>query len=214
MRTRSNCTLCGHPAEPFYQDRRNRFFLCSNCQGIFRDPDQWLPAPEERDRYLHHQNHPQDLGYLKFASPILQEVRNHQEQKQHGLDYGCGHTPVISEILNRENYSVANYDPFFFDNREALDKTYDFIICCEVIEHFNAPAKEFSLLYDLLKPAGRLLCMTAIYHPGIDFSGWFYKNDATHVFLYQKKTLHWIAEDLQFQDLQIRDRLVVFTKKT
>ena len=140
-------------------------------------------------------------------------MRNRQKKGQEGLDFGCGHTPVISEILSRENYSVAEYDPFFFDDRHVLDRTYDYIICCEVIEHFQDPAKEFSLLRDLLKPGGRLLCMTYIYHTGIDFSSWSYKNDATHVFLFQKKTLDWIAENIKFQELQIRDRLAIFTKK-
>jgi len=54
--------------------------------------------------------------------------------------------------------------------------------------------------------------MTYIYHSGIDFARWFYKNDATHVFLYQKDTLLWIAENLGFEDVQIKDRLAIFTK--
>lgn len=212
MSTKAPCTLCGHQAEPFFEDSRNRFLLCPNCQGIFRDPEQWLPPQSERERYLLHRNHTGDLGYLQFAEPILSAVRKRQKKGEEGLDFGCGHTPVISEILKRENYSVAEYDPFFFDDKNVLNKTYDYIVCCEVIEHFHAPAKEFSLLHDLLRPAGRLLCMTYIYHPGMDFAGWFYKNDLTHVFLYQKETLLWIAEHLGFEDVQIKDRLAIFTK--
>ena len=54
--------------------------------------------------------------------------------------------------------------------------------------------------------------MTLIYHKGIDFENWFYKNDPTHVFLYQKETFHWIKNYFGFKKVIINNRLILFCK--
>ncbi|WP_309597799.1 methyltransferase domain-containing protein [Flavobacterium oreochromis] len=83
---------------------------------------------------------------------------------------------------------------------------------CEVIEHFHHPKKEFQLLKELLVPKGKLYCMTHLYDSSIHFEKWYYKNDTTHVFIYQKETIEWIAKMLMFSDFTIKNRLIIFTK--
>jgi len=61
------------------------------------------------------------------------------------------------------------YDPFFHPKSELLAKKYDFIIACEVIEHFHDPRKEFELLYKLLNQGGKLYLMTDLYSQEVDF---------------------------------------------
>ncbi|MCL4857464.1 MAG: methyltransferase, partial [Flavobacteriales bacterium] len=58
---------------------------------------------------------------------------------------------------------------------------------------------------------GKLICMTDIYNPTIDFASWYYKNDPTHVFIYQKETFEWIKTTFNFSELTIEKRLVVFS---
>jgi hypothetical protein len=53
--------------------------------------------------------------------------------------------------------------------------------------------------------------MTDIFN-GSDFDSWYYKADPTHVFLYQKETLHWIKDYFGFSGIIIDGRLITFTK--
>jgi len=129
-----------------------------------------------------------------------------------GLDFGSGTGPVISKLLSDWGYEINQFDPFFDNNLEALKPTYDYVACCEVIEHFHAPAGEFRLLHSLLKPGGRLYCMTHLYSESITFDNWYYMRDPTHAFIYQAETLTWIKENVPFSELEIEGRLIVLTK--
>ena len=207
-----NCPLCGSQGHLFYEAEKHRFYSCDNCGGLFRDRDQFLNLEQEKNRYLLHQNHLEDQGYREFVKPILEAVRTNHDTDTLGLDFGCGHTPVISEILRKEGFNVDIYDPVFFPQRNLEGKAYDFIICCEVMEHFTYPKKEFELLDRLLKAPGKLFCMTNVYSDEMDFGSWYYKNDPTHVFLYREETLAHISKNLGFKSHKTEDRLIVFSK--
>ena len=47
----------------------------------------------------------------------------------------------------------------------------------------------------------KILKMAAANSNNIDFSTWWYKNDLTHVFIFQEKTFEWIKKELGFVDL-------------
>lgn len=102
------------------------------------------------------------------------------------------------------------YDPFFYNNKETLKSKYNFIACCEVIEHFHNPLNEFKLLRSLLSPGGVLYCKTDIYSESIDFESWYYKFDPTHVFFYHKNAFQWIQENTFFSKVEIKGRLIEF----
>lgn len=206
-----NCPLCSKTGYTFYKTDKQHFYFCENCKGIFLEKKQLLNKHEEKDRYYLHKNHIDDYGYLKFANPIISTVKKIFNATHQGLDFGAGHTPVISEVLKRDGFQVEIYDPIFYKNTEVFDKQYDFITSCEVIEHFYHPKKEFELLYNILKPNGKLILMTDIFK-GTDFESWYYKTDPTHVFLYQKETFNWIKNNYNFKDVNITNRLIIFTK--
>ncbi len=208
----NSCPLCESKGQLFFSDKKHRFFCCAHCLGIFRESEQILDREQEKNRYLLHQNHTEDQGYLKFVSPILESVRKGYKSDAVGLDFGCGHTPVISEVLKSENYKVDLYDPVFYPEKVFEGNAYDFIVCCEVMEHFQHPKREFHLLAQLLKPNGKLICMTSLYSDAIDFSTWYYKNDPTHVFLYRKETLAHIVRSSGFSHVKVSGSLVVFSK--
>jgi len=206
-----SCPLCSNNCILLYQDDKHTFYQCTVCKGIHRDPDELLNEIEEKDRYYLHQNHINDHGYIKFADPIISFVKNNFGSIHKGLDFGAGHTPVISEILKRNNFKVEIYDPLFFDHKKVLEEKYDFIISCEVIEHFYNPRVEFELLYKMLNLKGKLICMTDIFN-GSNFDSWYYKTDPTHVFLYQKETFQWIKNHFGFSGIIIENRLIVLTR--
>lgn len=205
-----NCSLCNSVGNTFYKSEKHHFFVCPNCAGIFRNPAHYLTLEQEKERYLLHENKHDDAGYLAFCRPIINKIIENQTSDQRGLDFGSGADSPIAYTLQNNQYNTVTYDPFFCNTSEFLETTYDYIVCCEVIEHFNNPAKEFALLKSLLNPQGKLYCMTYIYSSAIDFEKWYYKNDPTHVFIYTEETCKYIANAFGFKKVSIDGRIITF----
>ncbi len=208
---RLDCQLCSGAADLFKVFKNKVYYLCGGCGAVFLSPEYRLSAEGERARYLSHQNDVNDAGYQNFVKPIVSAVMENFNESHSGLDFGSGPGPVVSKLLGDKGYQVRLYDPFFCDDAAALETVYDYIVCCEVIEHFKDPVKEFKLLRSLLKDNGKLICMSLLYHPEIDFDKWRYKNDTTHLIFYQKKSLEWIRSRFAFSSLAIEGRLIVFS---
>lgn len=205
------CPLCESNAEDFFSIGSKSYYLCSNCKAIFVD-SRFLPGTEaERVRYNEHNNDVNDSGYRKFVSPIVNSVLRDFHSSSAGLDFGAGPGPVISLMLSESGYRISQYDPFFHPSKELLKSKYDYIVCCEVIEHFHHPAREFQILRNLLLPLGKLYCMTSIYSDSIDFANWYYKNDLTHVIFYQVETLNFICRQFGFLNVKIENNLITFS---
>jgi SAM-dependent methyltransferase len=132
-----------------------------------------------------------------------------QSTNDSGLDYGAGTGPVITKMLREKGYQIETYDPFFNPRKEALKKTYDYIVCCEVIEHFHNPVEEFEGLKNILKNGGTLYCMTQLYDSSIHFKTWNYKDDETHVIIYHRKGMEYIQKRFGFSSLEINNRLIL-----
>ena len=203
------CPLC-HQRDNLSLD--NIYFECHNCGGIYMDKLHYVDSATERARYEEHHNDPNDPGYQKFVSPITEHIINHFDSDSVGLDFGSGTGPVISKVLSEKNYQLNKYDPFFYPDTSVLYQKYHFIACCEVIEHFKQPEKEFNLLYDLLYPGGKLLCMTKLYNESIPFQNWYYRRDPTHVFIYQSRTITYLTAQFGFKNGIINGRLIIFEK--
>ena len=132
---------------------------------------QHLPDREsEIALYLTHENDIDDRRYQQFVSPITEAILSQIPTDKIGLDFGAGPEPVISEILTEKGYQTKLYDPVFHRDKSVLAQQYDFIICCEVMEHFHQPAVEFARLKSLLKSGGKLFCMTQLFDETIDFA--------------------------------------------
>lgn len=201
------CPLCGNTSQLFYNDI---FYKCTECFGIFRAKHLLISSIEEKKRYENHNNDVNDVAYQQFVSPITSAVCKDFTTNTIGLDFGAGTGSAISKVLTDFGYTIKQYDPFFHNVPDLLNKKYNYVVCCEVMEHFHHPKKEFNLLKNLLKPNGILYCMTHIYTNDIDFDNWYYKNDPTHVFIYQKETLEWIKNKFNFSSITINQRFIVF----
>jgi len=174
------------------------------------DPNFYLSPAAEKERYDQHNNDPADPGYRRFVSPLVERVKAAYGTGAAGLDYGAGSGPVISAMLKEAGYRPVLYDPFYWNEPNLLKDHYDFIVCCEVIEHFHRPFDEFKRLRSLLNPGGAIFCMTEVFSDTVDFLNWRYKNDPTHVFFYHQDSLAWIRDNLDFSSLEISGRLIVF----
>jgi hypothetical protein len=188
-----------------------QFHACSNCGSVFRHPDYLLSWELEKERYLLHQNDVEDQGYQAFVSPLVTAVCQSYSPKAIGLDFGAGTAPVAAKLLGDKNYRLKLWDPFFHSDTSVLKTTYDFIICCEVMEHFYDPLKEFRLMKSLLHAGSKIFCMTDLLPQMTSFKDWYYKNDKTHVLFYSEENLKWIKETVGFSEMTTEDRLIVFS---
>jgi SAM-dependent methyltransferase len=202
-----NCPLCNTVSKLFY---KNTHYKCECCAGVFKAKEFHLIGDDEKNIYEKHKNDSSDKRYQDFLSPITNSVLNDKTKNSLGLDFGCGKDSAIIKVLRDNDYKIYGYDLFYLDDKSLLEKKYDYITSSEVIEHFQEPNKEFTLLKSLLKGDGSLYLMTDIYDESIDFDKWYYKNDPTHIFMYQRKTFEWIKDSFGFSRVEIEGRLIRF----
>ena len=205
-----NCTLCNSTATLFCEKPKHLFYKCTTCEGIFRPKHTFLTAEAEKEHYEKHNNDIFDERYQAFVLPIVDAVLHDFSPEAKGLDFGSGTGPVIAKMLIDKGFQVLNYDLFFAYEPSLLNQKYDYVSCCEVMEHFHQPYQEFEVLKGLLLPKGKLYCKTAVYDNQTPFENWYYKDDFTHVFIYQAKTLEWIKREFGFSNLIVKEKLLVF----
>lgn len=191
--------------------KNRKYYRCAQCDGIFMDSAFLPDRTEEVYRYKEHNNDVYDHRYRAFVSPIVDGVLTDFTSESRGLDFGAGTGPVISKMLEEKGYQIKQYDPFFHADRSLLRDHYDYVIACEVIEHFHYPAGEFLLLRGLLNENGKLYCRTSILYPEQDFEKWYYKDDPTHVFFYSTITAEKIRDQFGFRRVDINGNLIIFS---
>ena len=208
------CPLCfGTNISDFHSDKKRDYYHCTQCALVFIPPHQRLDKPQEKTIYDLHENDPADDGYQKFLSrlffPLIERIATDSE----GLDFGSGPGPALPRMFHSKGYKIKTFDPFYANNPDTLKKSYDFITCTEVVEHFFYPAREFDLLFSLLNPNGWLGLMTKLVKNRQAFATWHYKNDPTHVCFYSRQTFTWLAERYQCQLEFIGNDVILIGKK-
>jgi SAM-dependent methyltransferase len=188
------CRVCRDgPVVDFAILDHRRYERCSRCLATLVAVED-LPEPDaERHHYLRHENDVDDPGYRRFASRLVEPLAARLSSGAHGLDYGCGTGPVAAAMLGERGLAVELFDPFFAPNEAVLERTYDFVFCSEVIEHFHGPAEEFDRLAGLLDKDGLLAVMTCFQTDDERFATWHYRRDSTHVAFYREETLRCVA---------------------
>jgi 2-polyprenyl-3-methyl-5-hydroxy-6-metoxy-1,4-benzoquinol methylase len=186
------CHLCGTDSPLACAAIARSFHHCPQCDFIFVPTLQHLSEDAQRERYLQHHNTIDDAGYVATLREPIALLRKHAPAAQRVLDYGCGPTPVLVELLRREGFDAHGYDPLF-PSGDALTPPYDAVISTETFEHFADPAQELRRIMSLLGPKG-LLIVTTHFHAGPQaLQDWWYARDKTHVAFYSLRTLRAIA---------------------
>jgi len=206
------CPLClSTPEVPYTLIQGRKIHTCRICKLIYVDRTEHLSPIEEKRRYENHQNSTYDKGYCKFLNRLTDPLLKVLPQGSEGLDYGCGPGPTLSKIMSKKGYSVADYDPFFFNQVELLTRKYDFITCTEVIEHFFYVAEELEKLLAMLKENGILAIMTELVETETLLSEWYYMREPSHVCFFSSETMEWIASTYELE-MTIPHRNVRFFK--
>lgn len=212
-----SCIICSFQADFFFQMNPQApvYYKCSQCSCIFEDERFYLDLKEEKSRYDMHENDVDDVRYQNFVAPVVSQVKKNYKPSSLGLDFGAGTGPVITKLLQDENYHLECYDPFYHNTIKLNNENYDYIVCCEVMEHFHQPLKEFKWMRSLLKPSGHFFGKTKMISDDFtvdEFRQFGYKNDPTHVCFYAPKTLETIKQIVGFSDVYLADDIIVFTK--
>ncbi|MCP5104760.1 MAG: class I SAM-dependent methyltransferase [bacterium] len=223
------CKICAHDTAAIF-DRQFKmdYYLCPNCEFMFRDETQ-IPSPErEKAEYLTHQNTLGNEGYVNMLREFIHKtVTPFQPEptgggKRNALDFGSGPGDcVLAHLLREENgYDVDIYDVYFAPGKIYMGKSYDLITCTEVPEHLNDPPATLRLLKKHLKPGG-ILALTTLFHPIAEdnpageeqFQDWWYRRDITHTCFYRPKTFRFIAGLLEMKVLMMDGRNCISLQK-
>lgn len=214
----SNCPLCGSRdlEVVYFQKKFDRDFIeCQNCHLVYIDRSQCLDLSEQKSRYDEHNNHIPDPGYLGFLQRLIDPILENFSFDSKGLDYGSGPYPMLINIFNEKGFfNIQGWDPIYNQNSEVLkEKNYDFITCCEVIEHVLDIPKTFELFENLLGGQGYLVISTGMKKKEMEWAKWYYIQDETHINYFSRKTFEWIEENFNFRLLKIEKDLAIFLKK-
>lgn len=212
-RKNATCLVCHEPAKEFWKDPGDfaAYWNCERCGFVFKDRSLFLDAAAEKARYTAHQNSPDDPEYIRFLSrlavPMMPYVLS--LPGKNGLDYGCGPGPALHTLFEDAGCRMALYDPFFFPDEGVLQRTYDFCVCTEAVEHFHQPGVEFAGLASLVREGGYMGIMTRMLMPSVDFKEWWYRKDPTHVGFFRPETFCWIAERYGWQIEELTDQIMI-----
>jgi hypothetical protein len=197
------CGLCGTelPAVPADTIQKRAYFQCMECGLLQMATEDRLCIQDERSRYLKHNNSTRTKGYIAFLErlivPVVAELKQRGEAKilPRGLDFGSGPYPMLAELMAERGYPLDLYDPLFAPKDKSVLRAhpYEYILCCETIEHFYQPSSEFEFMVSLVEPGGFLAIMTSLRTEDSSVSHWHYAQDETHVALYSKFSMQWIA---------------------
>lgn len=190
-----NCPLCASGAtEPFHRDRKREFFQCLECDLVFVPPEFHLSSEAEKARYEFHSQSLEDSGYRDFLNRLFLPLVTKLSPGTTGLDFGGGQTPTLSVLFAESGFPCADYDLHFANDPAVLEKQYDFLTCSETMEHFVRPREEFESILRLVKPGSWIGIMTQLRDEAPPFEKWFYKDDATHVCFFSRKTFQWLEK--------------------
>lgn len=206
------CPLCLEKQTSLFEKVRNtNYFECTSCSLVFVPRSELISLELEKDRYESHDNSEDNQNYVHYLNEIAKRMIPHIPQGATGLDYGSGKSLILEKILNKAGFIVSSYDVFFYPNKSVFEKTFDFIVLSEVIEHFRDPHEELKKIKSLLKSGGKLFIKTKLLTNQVkDFKNWHYRRDVTHIQFFSEKSFlrldslfHFEMEESLGEDLYL-----------
>lgn len=189
-----SCPLCTSAASEGIGEGFGRpYFLCRVCGLVFVPPEHHVSFERERREYSLHENTAASPSYVRYLSAMADRLSHVPMAAPRVLDFGSCRGCVLEGILAERGLQCASYDPVYEIGRHALEKRYDVIVLCEVLEHLRHLADETALLERLLEPGGYLLLRTEFYDTPEAVPEWWYANDVTHINFFDEGVLQYLA---------------------
>ena len=192
-----NCHICNQATESFVHEKTDiTYYHCKVCEYIFKSPKCYQDLDSQKERYNLHTNDEEDEGYkayfqrfLDFALPLVGKPKT-------ALDFGCGASSILSNMLDREGVDCDYYDPIYHPNTLNDSKKYELIVSTEVFEHLHQPRDVFESLLGRLEKGGFLALQTQFHPNDIEaFKKWYYHQDPTHIVFFTAQTFKVLCEE-------------------
>jgi hypothetical protein len=190
------CHICNQEAASFRDGQTGILYHhCQECAYIFKSSEHYQPLEVQRSRYDLHENDEESDGYRAYFQRFVDFVSPYAGDVRTALDFGCGRSTLLSNILNSMNIECDYYDPIYHPDRLDHSKKYDLIVSTEVFEHLHQPKEVFALLVSMLDEGGLLAIQTQFHSNDPEsFRAWYYHKDPTHIVFFTAETFHQMAE--------------------
>lgn len=145
------------------------------------------------------------LRLVLLANKLLNKIPYELEV----LDFGCGIGGFVD--LGRRSLQLDTWGTDIIPPKvgkeyflPVVNRKFDIITSCEVIEHIPNPREVFTQIKSWLKPGGVFAFQTAQYDPNGEKRDWWYVGpDNGHISLYSRE-----AFDVLYRDMGARERLL------
>jgi len=171
------------------------YYGCRCCGLIFKSSENYQDFTRQKKRYDLHQNDEESEGYRAYFKRFLDYTLPRTGDVQYALDFGCGASSLLANMLKEEGIACDRYDPIYHPDLSYRQKHYDLIVSVEVFEHLHRPGEVFAELLERLRPGGYLAIQTE-FHPDREsqFLKWYYRLDPTHIVFFGPETFRYLAE--------------------
>ncbi len=210
-----HCHICNQKTVTFQDEKSGiAYHHCKPCKYIFKDPSCYQPIEVQKARYDLHENDANDAGYRAYFQRFVDFVLPKVGQPQNALDFGCGRSRLLADILKDMNIDTDVYDPIYHPDTQWHTKKYELIVSTEVFEHLHDPKSVFEQLVERLTPGGYLALQTQ-FHPNDPevFKRWYYHKDPTHIVFFRPRTFRVLAEMYGCEFLADNGKNMVVLKK-
>jgi len=209
-----NCLICSKETEGFLDEKLGvKYFECKRCNFIMKSKDTFVNFKEQKKRYDLHENSEDNLGYIEYFNRFVDFILPLTTTPKSALDFGCGATSLLSNILKEKNIDCDFYDPIYYPDN-IYNKSYDLILSVEVFEHLHNPKETFKTLVDKLNSNGYLAIQTAFHPEDRDkFLKWYYKLDPTHIVFFSSQTFQILAEEFGLEIIKDNKKQMILMRK-
>ena len=190
------CPLCHNECHTFLHDKTEiLYYHCHTCEYIFKSPECFQDFERQKERYNLHENNEDDEGYIAYFKRFLDFTLPLVGQPSSALDFGCGRTSLLANLLEDEGVACEYYDPIYHPKNLDDNKKYDLIVSTEVFEHLHDPKEVFTFLLDRLNEGGYLAFQTQFHPNEVEaFKKWYYHQDPTHIVFFTVQTFKVLCE--------------------
>jgi len=209
------CGLCFQKAERFLKDVGGvDFYYCSSCDFVFKDPVSFWSMEDQKSRYDLHENDPEDEGYRAYFKRFLDFVTPYMPKSGSVLDFGCGRSTLLADMLREKGFSADAYDPIYHPEIPYHSKKYDIVVSTEVFEHLHDPISVFETLLGVLSEEGVLALQTQFFPAEVsEFARWYYHKDPTHIVFFRAETFSHLARRYDCELLAHNGKNMVVLRK-
>ena len=190
-----DCHICDNLCDTFIHNKTKiTYYHCKACEYIFKSPECYQDFKAQKERYDLHTNDENDEGYQAYFQRFLDFVLPLVGKPKTALDFGCGESSILANMLNKFGIDCDYYDPIYHPSIEE-EKKYDLIVSTEVFEHLHDPKTTFERLLHRLTPQGYLAIQTEfLSNEPETFQQWWYPQDPTHIVFFTAHTFRVLAE--------------------